>query len=107
MEGRCAEAGLALNGWRLLLNGSGDWLCLMWSWLWLMVLLVLQLQPQWLCRTKLPSFLGVLRVLAAGLLGLLLAVFLLLLVRHKVLVFGLLLAFVAGLPRRLLVLGLG
>ena len=73
----------------------------------MMVLLVLQFQPLWLSRTKLPSFLGVLRVLAVGLLGLLLAVFLLLLARHKVLVFGLLLAFVAGLPRRLLVLGLG
>ena len=33
MEGRCAEAGLALNGCRLLLIGSGDWLCSMWSWL--------------------------------------------------------------------------
>ena len=31
MEGRCVEAGLALNGCRLLLIGSGDWLCSMWS----------------------------------------------------------------------------
>ena len=31
MEGRYAEAGLALNGFWLLLIGSGDWLCSMWS----------------------------------------------------------------------------
>ena len=91
-----ARCGLGCG--RLLLAGANGWV---------MVLLVPQPQPLWLRRTKLPSFLGVLRDLAAGLLGLLLAVFLLLLACRKVLVSGLLLASVVGRPRRLLVLGLG
>ena len=64
----------------------------------------LLLQLRWLRRIKLRSFLEVWRGLAVGLLGLLLSAFLLLLARRTVLVSGLLLAFVVGRLRRLLVL---